>query len=649
MDLSRLTAWAHNVLGGRGARRQRSRPGSRIRLLLECLESRLTPSDVSWSGAGDNASWSDARNWSTGQLPGSSDDVTIDSPATTVVHASGSDAVHSLQSNKPITMSGGSLSFATDSAIAATLQLSGGTLTSAGGLTLNGLSQSGGTLNGTGAVTIQDQWTWSGGTQSDAGTTVLNGTADISGGFFAELNGRTVDNHGTATLGTSSGFEFFYSGTWNNHTDGTLVFQSGSSVDNFFADSAQINNDGLVKLVGGTGHIDVTLNTSATGTVDVASNATMTLTTGSCSGTFSIASGATLSVGAWPYPAFALKDGATSTGAGKIQVSTFNSATVSGSVTLENLAIIGGTLTVNTSGSLTVTDLKLDSGGTLTGAGDVTVTDNFDWVRGTLSGAGNTTLQGTSTLRGGFFSVLNARGVDNDGTATVASSDGITFEGNAVWNNQSDGTVVLESGSSLDKFFSDGSKFNNAGVLTVNSGSGNIAFAVTNTGTVTVLAGRTLSVGGNFTQTDGNTTVDGTLTVSNTVYLNGGVLHGSGTINGNVVNAAELDPGESPGILTINGNYTQTAAGTLVIEIGGPDAGTGYDRLVVNGVAALAGTLSVTILNNYVPDSNAVFQVLTFHSHTGDFDAYAGLDLGTGQSLTPEYGGGDSFLSLVIT
>ncbi len=49
-----------------------------------------------------------------------------------------------------------------------------------------------------------------------------------------------------------------------------------------------------------------------------------------------------------------------------------------------------------------------------------------------------------------------------------------------------------------------------------------------------------------------------------------------------------MSPGASPGTLTITGDYTQTSAGTLAIEIGGVTAGTQFDQLAVSGVAGWA-------------------------------------------------------------
>jgi hypothetical protein len=542
----------------------------------------------------------------------------------------------------------------TGSVSVANLIVSGGSVTLNSGASLDvgnlRFDSSFSTVTGPGDFSVEGDFTWNSGGLGGTGHTVLNGTTEISGGFFATLTGRTVDNHGTATLLANTGFDFSTSGVWNNDADGTLILQKGSSVGNFFASAAVINNDGLVQMLGNPGDkdsIDVTLNNSAIGTVDV-EGGLLTLTTGSSSGTFFVANTGNLAFNDTFNPAYTLQDGATSTGPGFLVVNTFDALTINGNVNVPNLSVPGGTITINGGGSLTVGNLSLNGlNGTVTGGGDLAVNGNFNWIGGTLSGTGGTFLEGFSTLSGGFFSVLNGRSITNDGTVTVLANSGITFEGNAVWNNQSDGTLILLANSSLGNFFSNGSVFNNAGLVTVNGPGASIGFSFVNSGTVTIGAGRSLNVGANYTQTDGLTTVDGTLTVNNTLFLNGGFLNGSGTINGNVVNAAEVDPGDSPGVLTINGNYTQTGAGTLTIEIGGPNVGSGYDRLVVKGTATLAGAINIVLLNGFVPTAGTSFQVLTFFSHVGDFDTYAGLDLGNGLSFVPGLSG--TGLTLVAT
>jgi hypothetical protein len=76
---------------------------------------------------------------------------------------------------------------------------------------------------------------------------------------------------------------------------------------------------------------------------------------------------------------------------------------------------------------------------------------------------------------------------------------------------------------------------------------------------------------------------------------------GTGTISGAVLNTGGMvKPGDTPGTLTINGNYTQGSGGTLTIELGGSAAGN-YSVLDVTGRASLQGTVDFTTVNGFRP------------------------------------------------
>ena len=86
--------------------------------------------------------------------------------------------------------------------------------------------------------------------------------------------------------------------------------------------------------------------------------------------------------------------------------------------------------------------------------------------------------------------------------------------------------------------------------------------------------------------------MNGSITSSVTV-TSPGILGGTGTITGNVSGTGTVAPGTSPGVLTINGNFTP--GGTVELEAASPytTAGTHFDRIVVNGAVNLsAATLS---------------------------------------------------------
>ena len=116
-----------------------------------------------------------------------------------------------------------------------------------------------------------------------------------------------------------------------------------------------------------------------------------------------------------------------------------------------------------------------------------------------------------------------------------------------------------------------------------------------------------------YTQATGSTTANGTLlTPGQTLNVQGGTLFGTGTVNGNVISSGTVAPGNSPGFLDITGNYTQTAAGTLSLEIAGRDPNVPqYDRLRVTGNASIDGTLHVDLLNDFQPAPGDTFEVIT--------------------------------------
>jgi hypothetical protein len=70
---------------------------------------------------------------------------------------------------------------------------------------------------------------------------------------------------------------------------------------------------------------------------------------------------------------------------------------------------------------------------------------------------------------------------------------------------------------------------------------------------------------------------------------------------------------------SLNGDYFQTATGTLRLHIGGTQAGSRYDQLVVNGLATLDGTLAVALAKGFRPHSGDPFQVLLAGGVQGAF------------------------------
>jgi RNA polymerase sigma-70 factor (ECF subfamily) len=131
--------------------------------------------------------------------------------------------------------------------------------------------------------------------------------------------------------------------------------------------------------------------------------------------------------------------------------------------------------------------------------------------------------------------------------------------------------------------------------------------------------------------------------------IQGGLITGAGVIEANVSNGAQLAPGTSAGLLSIIGNYSQTAAGSLLIEIGGPNAQSDYDQLAVSGTASLAGTLVVSLINGYAPNIGDTFRVLTSGSVVSAFDAVDGVDIDAGKRFETTYAADAVTLSVVAS
>jgi len=146
----------------------------------------------------------------------------------------------------------------------------------------------------------------------------------------------------------------------------------------------------------------------------------------------------------------------------------------------------------------------------------------------------------------------------------------------------------------------------------------NPIFGSTN-GTIIVEDNGLLSTPDRVLVSETDSTGSGTLTVRNggmveaesVEIYEGGTLNGdSGTITGDVFNHGLVSPGASPGVMTIDGDYTQGADGSLLIEIAGTTVGTDYDQFIITGNATLDGTLILSFIEGFTPDNGDSFDFL---------------------------------------
>lgn len=117
--------------------------------------------------------------------------------------------------------------------------------------------------------------------------------------------------------------------------------------------------------------------------------------------------------------------------------------------------------------------------------------------------------------------------------------------------------------------------------------------------------------------------------------LAGGRLEGIGTVAGAVTNRGVVAPGDSPGTLTIEGEYVQEQGGVLQMEIEGTDPAE-YDSLEVVGTVELGGTLDIRT-RYYTPVDGDTFAAVSAVARTGEFASVKGTSLGLGRKYRVQY------------
>ena len=261
--------------------------------------------------------------------------------------------------------------------------------------------------------------------------------------------------------------------------------------------------------------------------------------------------------------------------------------------TSETIATLNSTSTATTV-DLTDGALTLSSPGNATYAGRIVGDPGLGTL--TKAGTGSQTLTGLNTYQGGTF--LNG-GTLSFANGSLGSVGTVDFIGSTTlqWN----GTNTQDISSRL--------KVEDGVIATIDTNGKNVTFASalqtgagasgglikTGLGALTLTAINTYT--GQTTVNGGALVVNGRIASVQTLVNAGGLLGGSGVIGGNLTNLGTVSPGNSPGVLTVTGNYNQGAGGTLVIEVAGRQPGQ-FDQLKVGGVATLDGTLRIVNVGN---------------------------------------------------
>ena len=239
-----------------------------------------------------------------------------------------------------------------------------------------------------------------------------------------------------------------------------------------------------------------------------------------------------------------------------------NAAGESGKLTITNTGVAG-------QGAVVLGAANTHSGGTEVQAGAVLSIASSDAL-----GSGVLDLVGSSTVPATLAT-----------TATTTIANAITVSGDPVFN------VAPGTTTTITAPITDGVS---AGDVVV-TGGGTLAFTAANTytGNTTVDSGSTLVLSGN-----GSIATSGTDATIGTGVFNNGIFNVTGV---------------SANTVSIGTNFTQSSTGTLAMNF----SPTGNQKLLVTGVASLAGSLSLTgSAGTYRPGR---YSLLSASSITGTF------------------------------
>jgi len=90
-----------------------------------------------------------------------------------------------------------------------------------------------------------------------------------------------------------------------------------------------------------------------------------------------------------------------------------------------------------------------------------------------------------------------------------------------------------------------------------------------------------------------------------------GEMAGAGSVGGGDVQAlGDLAPGSSPGVMSFSGGLSLGGTTTLQIELAGTEPGE-FDVVNVAGAATLAGTLDVSLIDDFSPELGDAFEIFS--------------------------------------
>ena len=246
----------------------------------------------------------------------------------------------------------------------------------------------------------------------------------------------------------------------------------------------------------------------------------------------------------------------------------------------------GASVTIETTGNLTASAGHGINAQIASGTGNIMVTHNSGTIQGQVRGIYAKAFGGQITIN------------------TTGNISATNFSGIRTSNTTGNTTVTINSGTVTGT--AQGVSFSsNAGTTNILN---NIAGTITSAGTAVL--------GGN-----GNETVNNTGTITGTINFNagtdtfnnnaGGIFDSGATVASDTVNnTGTWRPrgAGTTGATNVTGNVNQLAGGNTIIDV--DNDGSTNDQIAVTGTAALAGTITINLVNS-TPADGTTITVLT--------------------------------------
>ncbi|WP_315758520.1 MULTISPECIES: autotransporter domain-containing protein [unclassified Bradyrhizobium] len=504
-------------------------------------------------------------------------------------------------------------------------------------------------------------WSFINNANSGQTITIGNNLGETVAGVRAELLGNST----TILLGANSysGGTFIGSVATLQLGDATHTARIIGDVSNFgIFNIVRADTSGIVSLTndGGTTNF---LGASSAGTMTIVNQSIATTAFGVAGGTDTATAGNAVITN---HQGRTLFNANTSAGNATITNDTFSMLAFVNAATAANAVI--------TNGGNSYVMFGIGFGSDTPSAGNATITNNMNGqvqfnAHSTAANATVTTNDGGSTL---FFDHASA------GSATIITNDGGRTR---FLDNTTGGTAQFVTNGTGVVDFSGSTGVNGDGRITAGSlaGSGNYYIGAFNTlvvggnnlstevsgvigdtdpcgcgtigpGSLTKVGSGKLTLSGVNTYT-GTTTIDGgilavngSIAGSNVVVNSGGALGGNGIVGSTLINGGALAPGNSIGLLTVQGNLVFTTAASYMVEVSPANA----DRVNVTGTATLGGA---TVQASFAPGSYVNKQYTIVNATggvSGSFNALVNTNLPANFSSSLSYDANNVYLNLTL-